>query len=49
MAEFVQLTATTGNLRGLCPICGTMMHRRTSLTQLEQIRSVLDVTIVEEF
>ena len=49
MAEFVQLTATTGNLRGICPVCGTMMHRRTSLAQLEQIRAVLDVKTVESF
>lgn len=47
MAEFVPLTPTTGNLRGLCPNCGTMMHRRTSLKQLEQIRPILSVTIVE--
>lgn len=47
MAEFVVLTASTGNLRGLCPACGTMMHRRTSLAQLEQVRTILDVTIVE--
>jgi excisionase family DNA binding protein len=47
MAEFVVLTASSGNLRGLCPDCGTMMHRRTSQTQLEQIRSILEVTIVE--
>jgi excisionase family DNA binding protein len=46
MAEFVRLTPTTGNLRGLCPVCGTMMHRRTSLTQLEQIRPTLEVKIV---
>jgi hypothetical protein len=49
MAEFVQLTPTNGNLRGLCPTCGTLMHRRTSLKQLEQIRAVLDVSIVERF
>jgi hypothetical protein len=49
MAEFVQLTPTNGNLRGLCPVCGTMMHRRTSLKQLEQIRGDLAVSIVERF
>jgi hypothetical protein len=49
MAEFVQLTPTNGNLRGLCPVCGTMMHRRTSLMQLEQIRGVLAVSIVGKF
>jgi hypothetical protein len=49
MAEFVQLTPTNGNLRGLCPMCGGWMYRRTSFTQLEQIRSVVEVTIVERF
>lgn len=49
MAEFVQLTPTNGNLRGLCPVCRTMMHRRTSLKQLDQIRADLDVSIVERF
>lgn len=47
MAEFVALTATTGNVRALCPDCGTMMHRRTSLKQLAQIQSGLNVTMVE--
>jgi predicted HNH restriction endonuclease len=47
MAEYVRLTPTSGNLRGLCPTCGTMMHRRTSAAQLEKIRADLDVTIVE--
>jgi excisionase family DNA binding protein len=45
--EFVVLTATTGNLRGRCPDCGTLMHRRTSLTQLQQVRTLLEVTVVE--
>jgi hypothetical protein len=49
MAEFVQLTPTNGNMRGICPDCGTMMYRRTSLTQIEQIRASLDVTIRQSF
>ena len=47
MAEYVVITETSGNLRGLCPSCGSWMHRRTSYAQLELIRSQLDVTIVE--
>jgi hypothetical protein len=47
MAEFVILTATSGNLRGLCPACGTMMHRRMAMTQLEAIQTKMDVTIVQ--
>lgn len=49
MAEFVTLAPTNGNLRGLCPTCGGWMYRRTSLKQLEQIRGMLAVTIVERF
>jgi excisionase family DNA binding protein len=47
MAEFIVLTSTSGNLRAVCPTCETLMHRRTSMIQLQQIRSSLDVTIVE--
>jgi hypothetical protein len=47
MAEFVTLTATSGNLRGLCPVCGTMMHRRMGMAQLEHIQAKLEVTIVQ--
>ena len=48
MAEFIVLTATSGNLRAICPTCGHLMHRRTSVVQLELIRAELDVTIVEK-
>lgn len=47
MAELVPINATSGNLRALCPECGSLMHRRTSHAQLEAIRLFLDVTIVE--
>jgi excisionase family DNA binding protein len=47
MAEYIVITTTSGNLRGLCPACDSLMHRRTSKVQLEQIRDRLDVTIVE--
>jgi hypothetical protein len=47
MVEFVVLTATSGNLRGLCPVCGTMMHRRMATTQLECIQAKMEVTIVQ--
>jgi excisionase family DNA binding protein len=47
MAEFIAINARSGNLRALCPDCGSLMHRRTSFDQLETIRANLDVTIVE--
>jgi hypothetical protein len=47
MAEFVPINARSGNLRALCPECGNLMHRRTSIGQLAAIRAILDVAIVE--
>lgn len=47
MAEFVPMNAHSGNFRALCPDCGSLMHRRTSASQLEAIRAFLDVAIVE--
>jgi len=47
MADYIIITATSGNLRGLCPTCGSWMHRRTSYAQLQAVRIQLDVTIVE--
>jgi hypothetical protein len=28
MAEYIALTPTLGNLRAICPTCGTLMHKR---------------------
>jgi excisionase family DNA binding protein len=47
MVEFRHVGGKSGNLRGLCPVCGCLMHRRTSLEQLEEIRKFLDVTFVD--
>ena len=47
LAEYIVITPGSGNLRAICPVCGTLMHRRTSLAQLDQIRDRLDVTVVE--
>jgi hypothetical protein len=47
IAEYIVITAISGNLRAVCPTCYSLMHRRTSKVQLEQIQGRLDVTIVE--
>ncbi|KQZ28513.1 hypothetical protein ASD50_19520 [Mesorhizobium sp. Root552] len=47
IAEFVPINTHSGNLRGLCPDCGSLMHRRTSTKQLAAIQAILDVAIVE--
>lgn len=37
MVEALPLTAATVNLRGLCPTCGHLMHRRASIGRLAEI------------
>jgi hypothetical protein len=43
-AEYVPLNGTGGNLRGLCPICTTLMHKRVSLRQLPAISALLELS-----
>ena len=47
MAEYVPLSVTTGNLRGLCPECGTLMHKRVAQTALAGFGAHLDLTIMQ--
>src|SRR5438874_398565 len=47
MADYVPITGDSGNLRGLCPVCETLMHRRTALRNLAANAGDLDVTIME--
>jgi hypothetical protein len=48
MADYLPVTATLGTLRGICPACETLIHRRVSRARLEESRGRLDVTIPEE-
>jgi excisionase family DNA binding protein len=45
MAEYIYLTPTTGNLRALCSICTTVMHKAVALDRLRSLTSILDVTM----
>ena len=47
MAEYVALTDARGNLRGICPTCGRLIHRVASRAQIEVVRGKLDVTFTE--
>jgi hypothetical protein len=44
VAEYVPITAISGNLRGRCGDCGTLMWRRASLGSLTVVAGALDVT-----
>lgn len=47
MADYAPFNDCTGNLKGLCPACETLMHRRVSLARLPEISGDLDVTQLE--
>lgn len=47
MVEYVPLTEARGNLRGICPTCGRLIHRVVSRGRLEAVRGKLDVTFPE--
>jgi hypothetical protein len=47
MAEYISLTPSRGNLRGICPTCGTMMHKRIRRDALPSLGSILDLTIAQ--
>lgn len=41
--DYIPTDGAAGNLRGLCPVCGTLMHKRVSLARLDTIAASLDV------
>ena len=47
MAEYQPLTATLGNLVGICPSCESMMYRRVNLAKLVQVGAELDITMTQ--
>jgi len=47
MAEYKPITASLGNLMGICPDCEGMIFRRASRAKLAAIRGNLDITFSE--
>lgn len=47
MAEYRPLTATGGNLVGICPQCETLIFRRVSLARLHLVKGELDIPLTQ--
>ncbi len=47
MVDFVAINAVSGNVRAICAMCDTMMHRRARKATLASILPGCDVQIVE--
>lgn len=45
MVDYVPITLISGNLRGLCPECCTLVHRRIALASLPALEGIFEVTI----
>lgn len=45
MADYLPVTANSGNLRGICPTCDAFMHRRVALACIDAAKGNLDVTL----
>lgn len=48
MADYVPITLIGGNLRAICGVCGTLMHKRIALAGLAALRGILDVAITQQ-
>jgi excisionase family DNA binding protein len=44
LADYLVITSTSGNLRGICPDCDSLMHRRVALARLDIVAAELEVT-----
>jgi excisionase family DNA binding protein len=44
-ADYLPLSADSGNLVGICPACQTMVYRRVSYSRLEQVQGDLAVRL----
>jgi len=45
MADYKPITATRGNLIGICPGCDAMIYRCVTLAKLNVVRGKLDITM----
>lgn len=45
MVEYAPVTATSGNLVAICPVCEAIMNRRASLAKLADLLPHLDITM----
>lgn len=48
MADYLPLTPTSGNLRGICPDCDTLIYRRASLAKLDVSAPRLEIAFPQD-
>ena len=45
MVDIVPVTATSGNMRGICPVCDRLIYRRVPFDRIELVAAGLEVTV----
>ena len=45
MADYIPITAGSGNLRGICPSCEALIHRRVTLAKIDDAKGNLAVAV----
>ena len=47
MADYLPITTALGNLRGICPDCEALIHRRVSLASLCAFRAIPEMAVTQ--
>lgn len=45
IVDIVPVTATSGNMRGICPVCDRLIYRRVPFDRIELVAAGLEVTV----
>lgn len=48
LLDYVPITPTSGNLKGICEVCGTLIFRRVSLARLDEVTAGCDVAFPQQ-
>ncbi len=47
MADCIPMSASSGNLCGICPDCNRLIYRRVNLTKIDAVRDDLEITFTQ--
>jgi hypothetical protein len=47
LADYLPMTGTAGNVRAICPECGTLMYRRVALAKLWTVCAGFDIAFTQ--
>jgi len=48
MLDYESITATSGNLKGICEVCETFIYRRVSLAKIPTVTTGCDVAFPQQ-